>query len=101
MKTLIKLTSIAAITAALLAATSLKAGFIDGSITFNGTVKLSPNSLATATMAFSPTTKVGSVAGDFIPWVAVNDIVTLADPWTLNSGPVSNFWTGRWLHILI
>jgi hypothetical protein len=99
MKTLLKLTSIAAIAAAMLAsATSLQAGFINGSITFNGTVKLSPNSIATATVAFSPTTKVASVAGDFAGFVAVNDIVALADPYTLNSGPVTDFWVVDGFH---
>ncbi len=99
MKSLIKLTSVAALAVAMLAgATSLLAGPINGSITFNGTVKLSPNSIATATMAFSPTTKVASVQGDFASFVSVNDIVALATPWSLNSGPVSDFWTVDGFH---
>jgi hypothetical protein len=99
MKTLIKLTSIAAIAAAMLAgATSLVAGPINGSITFNGTVQLSPNSISTATVAFSPTTKVASVAGDFSSFVSVNDIVALDASWTLNSGPVSDFWVVDGFH---
>jgi hypothetical protein len=73
---------------------------ISGNITFTGTVSLNTNSVNTATMVTGwhglgagGLPQVASHDGDFNGSVKDGDGVTIAFPWSFNSGAVPNFWS--------
>jgi hypothetical protein len=73
---------------------------INGDITFDGTVSLDTKSVNTANMVTSwhglgagGMPQVASVDGDFGAFVKDGDAVTIAFPWSFNSGAVPNFWS--------
>ena len=72
---------------------------ITGNITFTGTCSLNSNSANTATMVTSwhglgagGLPQVASHDGAFNGIVTDGDAVTIAFPWSFNSGSVPNFW---------
>jgi hypothetical protein len=73
---------------------------MSGNITFLGTVSLNTNSASTATMVIGwhglglgGLPQVASHDGDFNGFVNDGDAVTIAFPWSFNSGKVPNFWS--------
>jgi hypothetical protein len=73
---------------------------IDGDITFVGTVSLDAKSVGKANMVTGwhglgagGLPQVASVDGDFGSFVKDGDAVTIAFPWSFNSGAVPNFWS--------
>jgi hypothetical protein len=73
---------------------------INGNITFTGTVSLNSSSTNTANMVTGwhglgagGLPQVASHDGDFSGFVTDGDAVTIAFPWSFNSGAVPNFWS--------
>jgi len=73
---------------------------IKGNITFTGTASLNANSANTATMVtgwhgfgLGGLPQVADHDGDFNGFVTDGDAVTIAFPWSFNSGAVPNFWS--------
>src|SRR4029077_20849563 len=73
---------------------------ISGNITFTGTTSLNTNSANTATMVTGwhglgagGLPQVASHGGDFNGSVTDGDAVTIAFPWSFNSGALPNFWS--------
>jgi hypothetical protein len=78
----------------------VQASQITGNITFAGTVTLNTKSVNTATivtgwhgLGAGDLPQVASHDGDFNGFVADGDGVTIAFPWSFNSGAVPNFWS--------
>ena len=78
---------------------------ITGAITFAGGVTLDTGTVNTATQVtswldeggFMPT--VQSVSGSFAAFVNVGDTVTFTSTWSFNSGAITAFWHGWWVHV--
>jgi hypothetical protein len=88
-KTLITITGAAAILLAL--AQTSQAVPITGFIGFSGTVQLDTGDVSTATKAVNWfNTVVGTESGTFN--APLNSAVTIASPWSFNSGAIANFW---------
>jgi hypothetical protein len=78
----------------------VQASQITGDITFAGTVTLNTKSASTATivtgwhgLGAGGMPQVASHDGDFNGFVGDGDAVTIAFPWSFNSGAVPNFWS--------
>lgn len=79
---------------ALALASAATAAQISGGITFAGGATLDTLDVATATQVSSwNNVTVSSRSGDFVAYVGVGDSVTLAGPWTFNSGALAGLWT--------
>lgn len=87
-----KLTSkiAAAFAAIALAATTAHAAKIVGVISFDGQATI--NGSNTGVSNFTGVTTGIPITGSFTS-VAANTPVTIAAPWSFNSGPIANFWT--------
>jgi VPDSG-CTERM motif len=99
MKSLLKTILVAAIITCGLFAQHVQAVQITGNITFTGTCSLNTNSASTATMVTGwhglgagGLPQVASHDGSFNGIVTDGDAVTIAFPWSFNSGAVPNFW---------
>jgi len=91
MKSLIKLASASLLALAL--GTAALANPIVGSVSFLGINTLN-GPLDTATQVTATNAIVGSASGDFaLNGVGLNDPVTFATPFNLNSGAVASFWS--------
>ena len=99
MKNLSKTILVIAIIAGGLFCQHVQAVQITGNITFAGTCSLNTNSASTATMVTGwhglgagGLPQVLSHDGSFNGCVTDGDAVTIAFPWSFNSGAVPNFW---------
>jgi hypothetical protein len=99
MKSLLQTTLVAAIITCGLFGQHVQAVQISGNITFTGTCSLSTKSASTATMVTGwhglgagGLPQVASHDGSFNGVVTDGDAVTIAFPWSFNSGAVPNFW---------
>jgi hypothetical protein len=99
MKSLSKTILVIAIIACGLFCQHAQAAQITGNITFTGTCSLNTNSASTATMVTGwhglgtgGLPQVASHDGSFNGFVNDGDAVTIAFPWSFNSGAVPNFW---------
>jgi hypothetical protein len=100
MKSLLKTMLVTATIACGLFCQHVQAVQITGNITFAGTCTLNTNSASTATMVTGwhglgagGLPQVQSHDGSFNGLVNDGDAVTIAFPWSFNSGAVPNFWT--------
>ncbi len=99
MKSLSKTILVTAIIACGLFSQHVQAVPITGNITFVGSCTLNTNSASTATMVTGwhglgagGLPQVASHGGSFDGLVTDGDAVTIAFPWSFNSGSVPNFW---------
>jgi hypothetical protein len=99
MKSLLKTILVTAIIASGLFGQHVQAVQITGNITFTGTCSLNTKSASTATMVTGwhglgtgGLPQVASHDGSFNGLVTDGDAVTIAFPWSFNSGAVPNFW---------
>jgi hypothetical protein len=99
MKSLSKTILVTAIITCGLFCQHVQASQITGNITFTGTCTLNTNSAGTATMVTGwhglgagGLPQVMSHDGSFTGLVNDGDAVTIAFPWSFNSGAVPNFW---------
>ncbi len=99
MKSLSKTILVTAIIACGLFGRHVQAVQITGNITFTGSCTLNTNSASTATMVTGwhglgagGLPQVASHDGSFNGIVTDGDAVTIAFPWSFNSGAVPNFW---------
>jgi VPDSG-CTERM motif len=99
MKSLLKTILVTAIITCGLFGQHVQAVQITGNITFTGTCTLNTKSASTATMVTGwhglgagGLPQVASHDGSFSGSVTDGDAVTIAFPWSFNSGAVPNFW---------
>jgi hypothetical protein len=99
MKNLSKTILVIAVIAGGLFCQHVQAVPISGNITFAGTCSLNTKSASTATMVTGwhglgtgGLPQVASHDGSFNGFVTDGDAVTIAFPWSFNSGAVPNFW---------
>jgi hypothetical protein len=99
MKSLLKTILVTAIITCGLFGQHVQAVQITGNITFTGTCSLNTKSAGTATMVTGwhglgagGLPQVASHDGSFDGTVTDGDAVTIAFPWSFNSGAVPNFW---------
>jgi hypothetical protein len=84
---------LAAAACATVAPLNLHAIPITGNIGFDGTAQLDAPNVQTATEVISwIDTTVGKSSGAFAG-IPIGTMVSLASPWTFDSGPLNNFWT--------
>jgi hypothetical protein len=100
MKSLSKTILVTAIITCGLFCQHVQASQITGNITFTGTCTLNTGSAGTATMVTGwhglgagGLPQVMSHDGSFTGFVTDGDAVTIAFPWSFNSGAVPNFWS--------